>query len=302
MSRPPGIIDRLNYVIESWDNPCDVPWAVYIETLTPATVGLFISLICFDLGDVARFVFRPVKVRSGRHGRRGRKGQHGRKPKGIAAKLASKLPPFASLQQRHVTQGVRNLWMIDGVGQRLLWWWLLADLASGFLYNWTSLIYKTERCQMVLASGAAVREGNNQTFLAIQPWPDVIYLTSKYQKGNVSTLPAAFSCGDGNFKVVASLVVENTGALPNSVELRVHLVTPGGIQDFPGGTIGLSPGDSGGLVAVADQRGPFSGWIEVQVSAGSVTASNGALYIQGIPKVPKPPIEFKCNSPFFPAP
>ncbi len=299
MSRPPGIIDRVNYVVESWNNPCDTPWAVYVETALPAALDALIAVVCFDIFDVARFIFRPANLRGGKHGSRKRKGQHGRKPKGIAAKLASKLPPFSRLRNRKVSQGVANLWIIDGIGQRLLWWWLVADVVSGFAYNWTSMIYKTERCQMALAPGAAVREHTTQGFLGIQPWPDVIYTVLQYQKGNVQTLPAAFDCGDGKYRIVASLEVTNNGALPNTVELRVHLVTPGGIRDFPGGAISLQPGSSGGLVASASQKGPFDGWIEVQVSVGSVSSDGGALYIQGEPPKQEPPVKFTCDIPFF---
>ncbi len=301
MSRPPGIFDRVNYVVEAWNNPCDVPWTIYMETAVPALLEAFIAIVCFDVGDVLRFIFRPTNLRGGRHGSRRRKGQHGRRAKGIRGRLASKLPPFARLQQRHVTQGVKHLWVIDGIGQRLLWWWLVADVASGFVYNWTSMIYKTERCQLANAPGAGLREDNGQTFLGIQNWPDVIYTTARYLRGNVAMLPAAFAVTDGNYKVVASLSVTNTGPLPCEVELRVFLVTPGGIEEFPGGAIGLGIGDSGGLVASAGQKGPFSGWIEVQVSQGAVTGDGGALYIQGLPPKQEPPVKYTCNSPFFPA-
>ena len=302
MSRPPGIFDRVNYVVEAWNNPCDVPWAVYLETAGPAALDALIAVVCFDIGDVLRFIFRPTNMRSGRHGSRRRKGQHGRKAKGIRGRLAAKLPPFARLQQRKMTQGVRNLWVIDGIGQRLLWWWLVADIASGFAYNWTSMIYKTERCQMALAPGAGLRTGVSQVFLAIQNWPDVIYDNLEYEKDQVTMLPAAFDCGIGDYRIVAGVDVHNSGALPNTVELRIHLVTPQGIVNLGGEAISLGPGDFGTLVTSGHHIGPYDGWVEIQVSQGSVSATEGTLYVQGIPPKAEPPVKYTCNSPFFPAP
>ena len=300
MPRPPGIIDRVNYLVNSCNNPCDVPWAVYVETALPAALEAVIAVVCFDIGDVARFIFRPASVRSGRHGSRKRKGQHGRKPKGFRARLAAKLPPFEALQQRKIAQGVRNLWIIDGIGQRLLWWWLVADVTTGFLYNWTSMIQKTEICQMALAPGTALREDVNQTFLAIQNWPDVLFTKLDYEKGVTTAGPASFACGSGDFQIVAAVEVVNGGPLPCDVELRLFLSTPGGTVIEPGGEIGLGLGGSGGVIAFAFQRGPFSGRVEMQVSAGNVQGVAGSLYIQGMPPTMDPPVKFNCDSPFFP--
>lgn len=300
MPRPPGIIDRVNFLVNSCNNPCDVPWAVYVETALPAALEAVIAVVCFDIGDVLRFIFRPTNVRSGRHGSRKRKGQHGRKPKGFRARLAAKLPPFEALQQRKITQGVRTMWVIDGIGQRLLWWWLVADIATGFLYNWTSLIQKTERCQMALAPGAALREDVTQTYLAIQNWPDVLFTKLHYQKGVTTAGPASFACGSGQYQIIAAVDVVNNGPLPCDVELRLNVSTPGGTEIHAGGEIGLSLGGAGGLVAFGFITGPLSGRVEVQVSAGNVNGVAGSLYIQGMPPETAPPVEYDCSSPFFP--
>lgn len=300
MPRAPGIFDKVNYIVDMWSNPCNAPWMVYIETAGPAFLDVLIAIVCFDIGDVLRFIFRPTNFRGGRHGRAGRKGTAGRKPKGIRARLAAKLPPFAKLQQRSVTNGVRTLWKIDGIGQRLLWWWLVIDVGTGFLYNWTSMIYKSERCQMALAPGAAAREHTTQGFIGIQLWPDVHYVTLLYEEGLCTTLPAAFFCDFGNWAIVASLQCTNNGAEANSVELRITITAGGRTTTFPGGGTGLGVGASGGVMAVARGKGPLHGWVEVQVSNGSISTDGGHLYIQGQPPRVEPPIKYTCNSPFFP--
>ena len=298
MPRPPGIIDRVNYVVESFNNPCEAPWAVYVETALPAALDALIAVVCFDIGDVLRFVFRPATTRSSRHIGRKKKGQHGRKPKGIRAKLAAKLPAFERLQQRKLSQGVRTLWVIDGIGQRLLWWWLVADVASGFLYNWTSMVYKSEACQMALSPGYALRENVDQLFAAIQIWPDVGYIDLDYQKGNVGAEAFSFGAGSGEFHVVASVSVENTTNQDTDAELRINLSTPGGQEIATSGPVGMGPFGGGELVVSIFQKGPFGGGIEIQISHGFVKATGGCLYIQGMPKEQMPPVRFTCDIPF----
>lgn len=299
MPRPPGIIDRVNYVIDSWNNPCDLPWMVYVETALPAALEALIAVVCFDIADVVRFIFRPANLRSGRHGSRGKKGQHGRKPKGLRARLAVKLPEFSKLQQRKVSQGVRTLWVIDGIGQRLLWWWLVADVTTGFLYNFTSMIYKTEVCQMAAAPGSGLRQITNISFAAIIGWNSVSYPTLRYENGTLSWNNAAFSVGEGNWSVVASLECENTGASDQQIEIRIAIVRPSGTEYFTGGQLSLEVGGGGGLVMSMTAKGPFTGFVQMRPSVGFTRATDGDLYIQGRPLKPKPPIEYKCPIPFF---
>lgn len=299
MPRPPGIIDRVNYVVDSWNNPCNAPWAVYVETALPAVLDAVIAVVCFDILDVIRFIFRPVNSRSGRHGGRGKKGKHGRKPKGIAQKIAAKLPPFARLQQRKVSQGVRTLWVIDGIGQRLLWWWLVVDIATAAAYNFTSILYKTEFCQMASSKGAALRQVSSLQFAAIIGWNSVPYQILRYQEGSAVTTPAGFSVGDGMWSIVASLDVENIGSGPQTVEIRITIIRSSGTEVFPGGSISLGVGGSGGLVMSHTGRGPFSGFVQVRPSFGFTKSDAGDLYLQGRPPVAAPPIEQECPIPFF---
>lgn len=299
MPRPPGIIDRVNYVVDSWNNPCDLPWMVYVETALPAALEALIAVVCFDIADVVRFIFRPANLRSGRHGSRGKKGQHGRKPKGLRARLAVKLPEFSKLQQRKVSQGVRTLWVIDGIGQRLLWWWLVADVTTGFLYNFTSMIYKTEVCQMAAAPGSLLRQITFIQFAAITGWNSVSYPTLRYQNGSASSNNAAFAVGPGNWSVVASLDCTNIHHSAQEIEIRVCIQRSTGIEYFTGGQITLDAGASGGLVMSMTGKGPFTGFVQMRPSVGFTTANAGDLYVQGRPLIPKPPIEYKCPIPFF---
>ncbi|KKK74417.1 hypothetical protein LCGC14_2883980 [marine sediment metagenome] len=300
MARPPGIIDRVNYVVEMWSNPCNTPWVVYVETALPAALDAIIAVACFDIGDVLRFVFRPANLRSGRHSRRGKKGRHGRKPKGIRAKLANKLPVFKKLTQRKVTQGVKNLWIIDGIGQRLMWWWLVVDIATFTAYNWTSMIYKTERCQMALGPGGMLRTGGAQTFLGLLGWNDVSFADLEYQTGAVSSTAFTFAYGPGTYNVVAGVTISEITLPGTTVKSRIVIIGTPALKNEPSGEIGQVPGKDQGLICTATVKGPAAGFVEVFVDQGFAVASSKMISIIGQPPFFPPPIKFKCNSPFFP--
>jgi len=282
-----------------WNNPCDVPWVVYIETARPAALEALVAIACFDIGDVLRFIFRPAGLRSGRHGGRPRKGRHGRKAKGIRARLARKLPPFARLQQRKLTQGVKNLWIIDGVGQRLLWWWLIADVSTGFLYNWTSMIYKTEKCQMALAPGATLWSGNTQVFIPLFGFSQVTYNAEDYQRGNAFIFAQVYSFGAGEWLLVASVTVHN--GFPSSIgaEMRIRVQDLTGTWFIFGGETRIPANSSGSVMVTGNISGGASGWTEMRIDGGALIGEDAAFYIQGKPTEIPPPVKFKCPIPFF---
>ncbi|MEE8540003.1 MAG: hypothetical protein V3S54_09305, partial [Woeseiaceae bacterium] len=255
---------------------------------------------CFDIGDVLRFVFRPSGLRSGRHSRRGKKGRHGRKPKGIRARLANKLPLFKRLQQRKVTQGVKNLWIIDGIGQRLLWWWLVTDITTMFAYNWTSMIYKTERCQMALGPGGLLRNGGTQTFLGLLGWSDVSFPTLEYQRGSVASTPFTFSVGAGTWNITAGVPINEITLPGTTVKMRIVMSGPTRWKVAESDPITQDPGKEQGLISTALGNGPANGFVEVFVNQGFAISNFQLLSIIGQPKFFPPPIKFKCNSPFFP--
>src|SRR5690606_41018058 len=72
----------------------------------------------------------------------------------------------ASDLERKVSQGVRALWFIDGVIQRLLWWWLVIDLTTDFLYEWTSLVNESIYCR-IGDKGSVAASGRDSPFLAL---------------------------------------------------------------------------------------------------------------------------------------
>lgn len=146
--KPPGFFDKWNGIIDFFDNPCNAPWTVYLESAREPAGELAITLLTFGWDDVLRGAIRPTNIRSGRHGRRGRrgKGRGGGIPE-IGEGIGKRLGKGLGWQKPTFSQGLKSLWLLDGVIQRGLWYWLVVDAGTDFLYGWTSNIQQSEFCQ-----------------------------------------------------------------------------------------------------------------------------------------------------------
>lgn len=141
-------IDRVQSVVKFFEDPCQAPWSVYFELALPALGEVVIELLSFGLDDVIRGYFRPKGLyRRGRTGILARRfGKYARIPE-LGEMIGAHIPGADTIKGRKISSGLRHLWLIDGALQRLLFWWMIVDLLTDFLYNWTSAINKTEFCQ-----------------------------------------------------------------------------------------------------------------------------------------------------------
>lgn len=147
MPKQPGFIDKVNGIINFIENPCFAPWTVYVETALPAAGDALLTLLDFGFDDVVRGFARPRGLRAKPHffrgGRRGRRG--GGIPE-IGELIGKAIPGQQQFSRRKVSNGVKHLWLVDGVLQRGLWWWLVADVSVTFAYNWASAIQESAFC------------------------------------------------------------------------------------------------------------------------------------------------------------
>jgi hypothetical protein len=144
---PLSRIDKVNYVIDYFENPCDAPFLVYVETLLPAVLEAFVTLEEYDPNQIIRNFSRPRGLRSGRHGRLGRaNGKRGFGIPDINDEIADFFKESADFEKRTISNGVRHLYTVLDVLEKGLFYLLLADLATEFAYRFTSLIKRTEAC------------------------------------------------------------------------------------------------------------------------------------------------------------
>lgn len=157
-SRPEGYFDKVNYVIDAWMSPCQAPWYVYIETLKPALLAGFITLLTFGWDDVFRGWARPKNLGKRRTGKR--KGKFSRAiprfPE-VGEAIGRQLPAGERIQRWSDPNVTKHLWRIDGHVQRAMFWWLIADITIDLAVNWTSQLYAVQWCAGLLSGGFSAR-------------------------------------------------------------------------------------------------------------------------------------------------
>lgn len=151
MPRPPidpDSFDKVNFVIDAWTTGCDAPWYIYVETMKPAALAAFITLITFGWDDVARGYFRPKGLNPRRTGKRKGKWNKARPrfPE-LGELLGGKLPGAQEVQGQKWSNLAKTLWRVDGAMQAALFYWLVVDVVEQFAFDWTSLLYESYWCQ-----------------------------------------------------------------------------------------------------------------------------------------------------------
>lgn len=163
--KPPGYIDKVNGVMSYLEHTCDLNWMLYLELAAPAAGHALLTLVEFDFADVVRGALRPRGLRSHRHGRRGRRG--GRGLPGIpefGELIGKNIPGSNDYRGRQVSAGAKQLWILDGVIQRLLWYWLVVDVTIDFFYEWSSAIMQSEYCHEEYTNHCHWQSADDATF------------------------------------------------------------------------------------------------------------------------------------------
>lgn len=278
--KDPDYFDKVNYVIDSWAQPCEAPWYIYIETLKPALLEAFIILITFGWADVVRGRFRPKGL-----------GRRSGKRKGRWAKRLPRFPEIGNTLGKLIPIGEqiedfgsdgpkrRFLWRIDNVIQGALFYWLVADVTIDFAFNWTSLLYKTEWCK-----------ASSLGRFAYHNVPGVNRSAGSWHKMAMTTLDYTFAplgwsgfvgiSGPTGCSVIASVAWENLPPFADVSEGQVKIYDPD--SDVVYGETEKVPAPVNGnldvpmratvppnrLFAVAEKHGPS--W--ARVTAGVCTA------------------------------
>ncbi len=151
MPRPnvdPDSFDKVNFVIDAWTTGCDAPWYIYIETMKPALLNAFITLITFGWDDVLRGFFRPKGLYKRRTMKR--KGKFVRRiprfPE-VGNTIGKNLGGMTGIGAARWSNFGKFLWRVDGAMESVRFFWLVAAITEDFAFEWTSLLYESYWCQ-----------------------------------------------------------------------------------------------------------------------------------------------------------
>ena len=198
MPEQPSWIDKVNFVRFWLSNDCNVPWVVYFETAIPALGRMIFTLVSFGILDLIRGFFRPAGLRRGRHGRKSdqRRGRRGGIPD-TAEMFAKRIPGQVVTSARQVTDGVRNLWVVDSFIQRIAYKLLIFTVVGDFFYDWTSAIIQDDRTKCE-GFGRGMRRDAAHVF-TIGDWGQLLVNDLIYLDGNVPFGPGSVHFPEGRW-------------------------------------------------------------------------------------------------------
>lgn len=221
MPHPPGIIDRVNYVVDFVEDPCHAPWTVYVKTALPALGDLVIGFVDVSPKDVLRFYVKPRGSRSasrfGEEAAEADEDSAGFIPD-LNEVIGTRLPGSDFFAKSAVQDNLEGFWAISDVIERIAWYFLLIDLLTAFLYDWTSLINQSRACSADLGGSAyAVGVDFQQEFAGNDepyPCPDV-----QKEWGTVSAGPQSAI----TFAEAGGVFIFGASYLPVGSVTAVHL-------------------------------------------------------------------------------
>ena len=227
----PDSFDKVNFVIDAWTTGCDAPWYIYIETLKPALLTAFITLLTFGFDDVLRGFFRPKGLYRRRTGKR--KGKWLRRiprfPE-IGELLGSHISGATEVKGKRWSTPTRTLWRIDGVFQQIFFWWLVVSVVEDFIFDWTSLLMESRWC-LDDAVGRFSYQAVGWFGLPGHVWRTAGFGTEDYEHAPPTWSLISGRTGSVNCMVTAALAVEPAPGHPNPTSFRVI------VESVPPGTI-----------------------------------------------------------------
>jgi len=282
MPKPPapGFFKKVNYVVDFVIDPCHAPLLVYIELAAVPFGDLVLAWLTFGWDDVVRGYFRPTKAmrgaRSFRRGKRpvgrGRVIGFLRKVPGIGDDVGNwigkKIPGSKELQGRSISQGQKFVWIVDGLVQRLLLWWLIIDIVSDFFYEWATLIDASEFCQQQ-QNGSMYYTGPG---IAISPhtgWGATGAPIKHWEEGPIDWNITGGFAFSRRWSVLSAYTAMNGSPNPITWETRLVVNYLSGQKIYNSGAITIAPGAEGSTVVIGILQGPVGYTVEQKTIGGA---------------------------------
>ena len=155
---PEDIDDRVQFALHFLTDMCDAPITVYMDAFRDAFKEVVIAWYTIDLKNIMTSFLRPqnyiIERRSRRHWGGGEKSKRPTswekvwEASGIDPNewLGEHLWGGDEVRARKVPPMAQWLWVIEGVIERLLFWFFVLDLVTQFVYRWSSSIVFSKYC------------------------------------------------------------------------------------------------------------------------------------------------------------
>lgn len=288
----PDIEHRMDIVWRQLVDPCDAPITVWIEKLWPALGRLVLEWFAFDLLNMITAYLRPrlvgSRIRSRSHYRRGRKGKRGKFRRVLgeiidfdpADFVGRHLPGAEEISHRPLAPGVITLWAFEEIIERYLYYYMVLDLTTEFLYNWCSAVAETRYCQ---ARDDAVLWAAFDSFgqTGIFGWTGILYPTTEKERNLLFWNGAGVTQTVGNGVISALCEAHCTDDPAHNAFAAIRVRCLGGPsvgqEDFI--VVHATAGEDVTL-SCSSQCQPGDLWISEALCSGVWTFKNGHLFLQ----------------------
>lgn len=274
MPTPPTYLDKINYIIDFWLDPCNAPILVYIKLAKVPAGDAILMWLTFGLADVVRGFWRPSRALGGRPSTR--RGKPKPRPRKIPTRLSQTITAVKSLpgigddsggwlgknipgaqevKGRHIGQGQIHFWILDDMGQKVLLALLIADIGIDFLYDWATLLDASEFCQRdsigsLYARGPGTAAGG--VVICAPGNADEIV----FKEGPLDWEISAGFTGPRGWTLISAMTVTNTGFFPGLHYQQATITDGGGLRSVFSESQVLAVGQTVGSVLVANLIGP----------------------------------------------
>lgn len=273
-------VRSINAVIRLIDNPCNEPYLVYWELALPALGEAWIVLLQFGFDDILRGMLRPKGLYK-------RKGRHGGAAGGLLGKLipeigeeiGKRFPGAQKAKAREVTQGVKHWWIIDGVLQRLLFWFMIIDVVAEFLVAWESAINETRFCQES-ERPRLYATGTGGAVAAIQGWQAIGIADVQYAQGGITWNLSTFQVPPGRFNAICAIRGQKLTFTPGEYEIGLFLGSDPFNPIDVSGPVTIGVGEEGEAIMAGVVEGPGTYGFQHRVSNGGFLGVQGDVFIQ----------------------
>lgn len=268
--RPPAPpwLDQVRFIIYYALNPCDVPYACYLEFSRKPGTKLFFWLFTFGLDDFVKELFRPKGLPCRRHGRKGRKRPYkGELLPDPSEEYARDIRTTLSIPTAEYSFGLKMLYIFSDQYDRVTWSAALTSEVTETVFDtlWGVIEGNRDHCPnygRFMGHGYDILVGG-----AGAAWKAFGYTVKDYAHGVTSTNGFNVRMGPGRFAVSCGVKI-TAGADGQTVGLRMLKAgTPGSIEDemeIPG----LNAGDSVDMVVSCTAFEGEDVQLEIEVLGG----------------------------------
>lgn len=222
MPEPPAWL-RQNFpmITNYFAMPCETTAYVYVEALAGALTNAILTLVAFDMGDVLRGHFRPESVRRWRHGRKGRKGYFKKafipETGEVVAKWIEGSDPIPGHWEE---ESAKWLWEVDGVFQRIGYFWMVMNIVGDFWYDLNTGIVSAPESDC--GDLDRLNRKGAPAWTGVQGW-NVLDLDELIWQQNIDSDNFGCVVGDGSFVAILASNIHNKQVIHEELTCGVRL-------------------------------------------------------------------------------